>query len=54
VKMSAQPTFLRLEAGSGTSPILLKSTCSLAPGSPSATRSVVPRAERPTPRTFSA
>ena len=46
--MSAQHTFLRPDAGSGTSPILPKSTCSSAPGSPSATRSVVPRALRPT------
>ena len=39
--MSAQHTFLWPEAGSGTSPILPKSTCSSEPGSPSATRSVV-------------
>ena len=42
--MSAQHTFLRPDAGSGTSPILPKSTCSSEPGSPSATRSVVARA----------
>ena len=52
--MSAQHTLLRPEAGSGTSPILPKSTCSSAAGSPSATRSVVVLAERPTPRTLSA
>ena len=44
--MSAQHTRAALGRGSNTSPILPKSTCSSSPGSPSATRTVVPRPRR--------
>ncbi len=51
MKISAQHTRRRPVSGSKIRPILPKSTCNSTPGSPSATRTVAARAERPTPST---
>ncbi len=54
VKISACTTRRRADSASAIKPILPKSTCNSTPGSPSATRTVVPRTERPTPITSNA
>ncbi len=51
VKINAWHTRRRPVSGSGIKPIFPKSIWTSTPGSPSATRTVVPLAERPTPST---